>query len=280
MTLAPTRPDAFTPADQAGVAAPSVSAVLLSRRDPRGMGELLEAVLGQALPPDEVLVLDRTDAAPTPRVPASGEAGTPDTADAGRDEVVEPAPEIDLAAIVEAVASTRGIPVTVRSIDPRTPVRVAIRDAVREREPAPELPGEPLVWILPVGAVPEKQALVRLVDEWRRSPSAGLIGPKHVDAGNPLMLRALSIGTTRGGRLSSRPRPGEPDQGQYDQSTDVLAVPLAGSLIERSLLLQLRGWEPFFGDVGADLDLGWRAHIAGRRVVVVPSARVRTERGV
>ncbi|MEO5609480.1 MAG: glycosyltransferase family 2 protein, partial [Ornithinibacter sp.] len=403
MTLAPTRPDASTSAEPAGVAAPSVTAVLLSRGDPLGMGELLEAVLGQALPPDEVLVLDRTDAGPAPRVPASGAVGTldtddasdsdsvdaksPDTVDpsdsdtvdasesddpdadtgaqaddagtsasesasaeraetaehaesaeqaetaeraesaeraetAGRAEsaeraetaeqaetaeraesaeraetaehaetpehaetaghaaVLEPEPASDLAAIVEAVASTRRIPVTVRTVDPRTPVRVAIRDAVREREPDPQLSGAPLLWILPVGAVPEQQTLVRLVDEWRRSPSAGLIGPKHVDAGNPLMLRALSIRTTRGGRLSSRPRPGEPDQGQYDQSTDVLAVPLAGSLIERSLLLQLRGWEPFFGDVGADLDLGWRAHIAGRRVVVVPSARVRTERGV
>ena len=58
--------------------------------------------------------------------------------------------------------------------------------------------------------------------------------------------------------------------------TDALAVPFAGSLVERDLLATLRGWETSFGDVGADLDLGWRAHNAGRRVVVVPAARVRS----
>ena len=55
---------------------------------------------------------------------------------------------------------------------------------------------------------------------------------------------------------------------------------LAGSLVERDLLADLGGWERSFGDVGADLDLGWRAQAAGRRVVVVPSARMRTEPGV
>ena len=50
------------------------------------------------------------------------------------------------------------------------------------------------------------------------------------------MLRALAIRTTRGGRLLSRPAPGEPDQGQYDQSSDALGVPFAGSLVERDLL--------------------------------------------
>lgn len=287
-----------------------MTAVLLSRRDPRGIGELLEAVLGQALPPDDVVVIDRTDAGAAPREtptvgpvpsappatdgsveahddsPGAGDTDedSPDPAGDSDDDAPDLAegsgPAAGLAAIVEAVASTRRIPVSVTTADPAAPVRAAVRDVVSEREPDAEAHGESLLWIIPVGAVPERQALVRLVDEWRRSPSAGLIGPKHVDAGNPQMLRALSIRTTRGGRLSSRPRPGEPDQGQYDRSTDVLAVPLAGSLIERSLLLELGGWESFFGDVGADLDLGWRAHIAGRRVVVVPGARMLTERGV
>jgi hypothetical protein len=106
------------------------------------------------------------------------------------------------------------------------------------------------------------------------------MGPKHVDAADPHLLRALAIHTTRGGRLLARPAPGTPDQGQDDRTADALAVPFAGSLLERDLLLRLRGWETSFGDVGADLDLGWRAHNAGRRVVVVPSARIRSEPGV
>ena len=39
---------------------PSVTAVVVSGRDPRGLAALLDAVLGQSLAPDAVLVLDRT----------------------------------------------------------------------------------------------------------------------------------------------------------------------------------------------------------------------------
>ena len=170
------------------------------------------------------------------------------------------------------------MPVTVLPVDPHTPARTAAHRALLDTEV--DLPPTTLAWLLPVGTTPEPGALVALVDTWRRSPSAGLVGPKHLDAADPHRLRALAIRTTRGGRLLSRPRPGEPDQGQYDRSTDALGVPFAGSLVERDLLATLRGWEASFGDVGADLDLGWRAHNAGRRVVVVPTARMLTEPGV
>ena len=66
MTLAPTRAEVSAPTDAAGAAAPTVTAFLFSRRDPRGVGELLEAVLTQTLPPDEVVVLDRTQGSPLP----------------------------------------------------------------------------------------------------------------------------------------------------------------------------------------------------------------------
>ncbi|MGL4177932.1 MAG: glycosyltransferase family 2 protein, partial [Dermatophilaceae bacterium] len=118
-----------------------------------------------------------------------------------------------------------------------------------------------------------------LVDAWRRSPSTGIVGGKHVDSDDPHLLRAVALRSTRGGRLLARPVPGEPDQGQYDQVSDVLAVPFAGSLVERSLLLALRGWGSSFGDVAADLDLGWRAHAAGRRVVAVPQVRLHSVAG-
>ncbi|MGL5912504.1 MAG: hypothetical protein ACRCZP_21025, partial [Phycicoccus sp.] len=121
--------------------------------------------------------------------------------------------------------------------------------------------------------------LAGLVDAWRRSPSTGIVGGKHVDADDPHLLRAVALRSTRGGRLLAGPVPGEPDQGQYDQVSDVLAVPFAGSLVERELLLALRGWGSSFGDVAADLDLGWRAQAAGRRVVVVPQVRLRSVAG-
>ncbi|MBM6400960.1 hypothetical protein [Phycicoccus sonneratiae] len=256
MTLAPPRPVDTAPASSAGAAAPVVTALVVTHRDPGGVREVLEALAAQTLRPDEVLVLDRTSGAVLPE-------GDPD---AGR----------TLPEVVGRAA--RDLPVSVVAADPRSSARRAAYRAVLDHEPDPAAPA--LLWFLPVGTHPEPAALVRLVDAWRRSPSTGVVGPKHVDVDAPHRLRAVSIRTTRGGRLLARPVPGEPDQGQYDTTTDVLAVPFAGSLVERGLLVGLRGWETSFGDVGADLDLGWRAQSSGRRVVVVPASRVRSRPGV
>lgn len=259
MTLAPTRPVASAAGPLATALAPHVTAVVVSRRDPTGITPVLEAALAQTLAPDEILVVDRTGGASLP-----GD--------------LQEADDTTLATLVAAVRERHGIPVTVVEADGRAPVRTALLRVVSAHPPTDD--ALDLVWFLPAGAVPEPEALVRLVDAWRRSPSTGVLGPKHVDIDSPHRLRAVSIRTTRGGRLLARPVPGEPDQGQYDALTDVLAVPLAGSLVERDLLLGLRGWESGFGDVAADLDLGWRAQLSGRRVVVVPSSRVRSGPGV
>ncbi len=263
MTLAPARPTTTGAVSPTAAVPPVVTAVLVSRLDATGTGEALNALLAQTLLPDEVLVLDRTGGAPLDSGATTGDGDTV---------------EVSLADLVATLAETTIVPVSLVTADPRLPVRRAVLDAVREH-PEPE-DAASLLWFLPVGATPEPRALVALVDAWRRSPSTGLLGPKHLDDTNPTRLRALSIRATRGGRLFARPAPGEPDQGQYDRVMDALAVPFAGSLIERDLLTELRGWETSFGDVGADLDLGWRAQAAGRRVVAVPQARMRSEPGV
>ncbi len=258
-----------------------MTAVIVTRRDARGLAALLDAVLGQSLPPDAVLVLDRSDGAAIPAAD-SGDDDPPDhplTADqVPLDHVTLDHSAVTVIGVVDTARRTHMVPVTVLPVDPRTPARTAAHRALLD--PEVDTPPTTLAWLLPVGTTPEPGTLVALVDTWRRSPSAGVVGPKHLDATDPHLLRALAIRTTRGGRLLSRPRPGEPDQGQYDRSTDALGVPFAGSLVERDLLGTLRGWESSFGDVGADLDLGWRAHNAGRRVVVVPTARMHTEPGV
>ena len=202
MTLAPPRPQ-NAPSDPGGVE-PTVTAVLVSRRDPQGFAELLEAVLTQSHALDAVLVLDRTGGITLPS--ADGDAdGIPLTG---------PAADLpaDLAAVVDAVRAGHPVPIEVRAVEHRTPVRAAVHRALL----AHELDGAPttLAWVLPVGAVPEPGALGVLLATWRRSPSTGLVGPKHLDSDDPHVLRALAIRATRGGRLLPRPVPGEPDQGQ------------------------------------------------------------------
>ena len=132
------------------------------------------------------------------------------------------------------------------------------------------------LWLLTDGTAPDPLVLARLVDAVRRSPSVGVAGPKLVRWDDPRSLESVGIQLTRAGRIIPSPWPGEPDQGQYDRRTDALAVPFEGMLVERDLLEDLGGHERAFGDFGADLDLSWRAHQAGRRVVVVPRATVRT----
>jgi hypothetical protein len=63
MTLAPAHPTSApsAPLTPDGVE-PTVTAVVITRRDPDGLAELLAAVLDQSLTPDAVLVLDRTPA--------------------------------------------------------------------------------------------------------------------------------------------------------------------------------------------------------------------------
>ena len=191
MTLAPTRPTA-APTDPAG-AEPTVTAVVVTRRDPAGLARLLSALFAQTLLPTEVLLLDRTQGR---TIPASEGEG---------------APAADVAAVLEAVLETVGtghpVPVTVVATNPRTPVRAAAHRALAEHDP--DAHAAALAWFLPVGVNPEPTALVTLVDTWRRSASVGIVGPKHVDDADPGLLRALSIHTTRGGRLLPRPGPRE-----------------------------------------------------------------------
>lgn len=174
----------------------------------------------------------------------------------------------------EAVTSALGdIEVHVLRGGPTAP-RAAVHHAVNALE------GDWLVWVLTSGCTAGADTLAGLLEAHRRSPSVGVVAPKLVDATDHARLRSVGIRATRAGRIVDDPADGAPDQGQFDDRHDVLAVPLVGSLVESSLIRELGGWEPTFGDVGGDLDFGWRAQRRGRRVLVLPRVAVRVDAGV
>ncbi|GAA4109853.1 hypothetical protein GCM10022415_03230 [Knoellia locipacati] len=218
----------------------AVRAVVLTSGAQPGLRALLDALAASTTRPDHVVVLDSS-------------------ADGGAADLV-------------AAATSRTFSVDHVALESRMPDRVTVTRWVASAD----LTDDDLVWLLPVGCVPEPETLTRLLAAHRRSPSVGLVGPKHVDASAPGTLRSVGITTTRSGRIVEDPPLGEPDQGQYDLRRDVIAVPLAGMLATVGALRSLRGWERSFGDLGGDLDLGWRAHLAGHRVVVAPDARMRS----
>jgi GT2 family glycosyltransferase len=116
-------------------------------------------------------------------------------------------------------------------------------------------------------------AMRAMVEEAYRS-NAGIVGPKLVDWGRPQHLQAVGYSVDKFGVRASIVEPGELDQEQHDAVRDVFLLPGACLLVRADLFATLHGFDPVVDAAGADLDLCWRAQIAGARVVVVPAARV------
>ncbi|HYN29883.1 MAG TPA: glycosyltransferase, partial [Dermatophilaceae bacterium] len=240
----------LAPVPAATAAASAVHAVVLTGPTADGLDRLLDALAASHPRPHAVLVLDRT--------------GGPHVA----------------SLLEERRSGTVALPSRLVPADPRASARRALTAVLTVPDgPGAGVADDDLLWLLPAGVAPEPDALAELLRAARRSPSVAVVGPKVLAAEAPSRLRGAGISATRAGRVLADPADGTPDQGQYDARRDVLAVPAAGALVQAGLLRTLGGWEPTFGDLGGDLDLGWRAHAAGRRVVMAPAARVLADAG-
>lgn len=113
-----------------------------------------------------------------------------------------------------------------------------------------------------------------LVLESLRS-NAGIVGPKLVEWDNPDRLQHVAYLVDRLAVSADVVEPGEIDQEQYDTVTDVFAVPSACILIRTDLFRSLDGFDPAMPYHCEDVDLCFRAQLAGGRVVAVPDAKVR-----
>lgn len=105
--------------------------------------------------------------------------------------------------------------------------------------------------------------------------NAGVVGPKLVRYDEPDRLLALGMGCDRFGQPAALVERGELDQGQHDAIRDVFFVPGAATLVRADLFGALDGFDPDIDLHGEDLDLCWRARLAGASVVVAPAATVR-----
>jgi GT2 family glycosyltransferase len=119
----------------------------------------------------------------------------------------------------------------------------------------------------------EPDAVRTLVEEAYRS-DAGVVGPKIVSWGNRLRLLQVGMSADKTGVVSPLVDRGELDQEQHDRVRDVFVIPGACTVVRAELFESLEGFDPGITFLGEDLDLCWRAQVAGSRVVVVPAARV------
>lgn len=116
-----------------------------------------------------------------------------------------------------------------------------------------------------------------MVEEAYRS-NAGVVGPKLVDYDTPDVLLEVGMAVDHYGVPFSGIEPGEVDQEQHDAVRDVFFVSDAVMLVRADLFNELDGFDAATFPGFDDVDLCWRARLAGARVLVAPDACVRHRR--
>ena len=117
-------------------------------------------------------------------------------------------------------------------------------------------------------------AVTTLVAEALRS-NAGIVGPKIVEWDRPEIIQHAGYDVDRFGVPAERIGANELDQEQQDGVSDVFALPSAVLLIRRELFVRLGGFDGGMTFRGEDVDLCWRAQMAGARVMFVGGAVAR-----
>ncbi|MFE6223240.1 glycosyltransferase [Streptomyces sp. NPDC057854] len=142
----------------------------------------------------------------------------------------------------------------------------------------PDLPhGEPVqwLWLLHDDCAPEPGALAALLRVADADPEAAVLGPKLRGWYDRKQLLEAGVTIARSGRRWTGLDRREQDQGQHDQIRAVLSVSTAGMLVRRDVFEELGGFDRRLPLMRDDVDLCWRAHAAGHRVLVAPDAVLR-----
>lgn len=198
------------------------------------LAECLAGLAAQDYPAQTILVLDRGDSA--------GRAMR-------RDEIAAAAPDALVRVLEDAADAVMA--------------RNDVIDNVR---------GAPFFCFVADDVVLEAGAIGLLVEEAFRS-NAAICGPKIVARRRPDMLVEVGMSVDHYGVATSGIEPGEIDQEQHDAVRDVFFVSAAAMLVRADLFAELGGFDPDCAPGNDDLDLCWRARLAGARVLVVPDAR-------
>jgi GT2 family glycosyltransferase len=155
----------------------------------------------------------------------------------------------------------------IRLDQPRT-----FAEAVEVGRTHPALRGAPLLLMLHDDLVMTVDTVSTLLATMEADPEVAVAGPKLREWSQEPLVQQVGQTVDPFGRFSSDLAPGEVDQGQHDEETDTLFVSSAGMIVRTDAFVELGGFDPRFTFEREDLDLCWRAWIAGYRVRVVPMA--------
>jgi GT2 family glycosyltransferase len=121
----------------------------------------------------------------------------------------------------------------------------------------------------------DPDAVEKMVGRLEADETTAIVGPKLVSWDDPQMLEEVGMAADRFGFPYKGLEEGEIDLGQHDRSSEVFYITSTCMLIRHDVFRRLRGWDAQLRAFAEDLDLCWRARLAGFMVRVEPEARAR-----
>ncbi|MDX3854784.1 glycosyltransferase [Streptomyces sp. AK02-01A] len=248
-----------------------VTAVLVSHDGARWLPDALAGLLGQERPVQNVVAADTGSADDSARLL---------TESLGDERVLHLARRSGFGTAVDEAVRSAGVLTPedlpyLKRPSGWDPVNRAWRDDTYDM---PELPhGEPVqwLWLLHDDCAPDPTALAELLRVADSDEYAAVVGPKLRGWYDRKQLLEVGVSIANSGRRWTGLDRREQDQGQHDQVRTVLSVSSAGMLIRRDVWEELGGFDRRLPLMRDDVDLCWRAHAAGHRVLVAPDAVLR-----
>ena len=148
----------------------------------------------------------------------------------------------------------------------------ALAKATKDHAASQVMTASDWLWILHDDCLPANTCLEEQLAATEAGASIAAVTPKVFRADGT--LAEVGIRATASGRRVPLVLDGEIDQGQYDGVTDVLAGGSAGLLVASSVFNQVGGFDRALGPYNEGLELCWRIHRAGHRVVAAPKAHL------
>ncbi|MFD5784824.1 glycosyltransferase family 2 protein [Streptomyces sp. NPDC126933] len=262
---------AFVPATAPEFPRHVVTAVLVSHDGARWLPDALAGLLGQERPVQNVMAADTGSADDSARLL---------TESLGADRVLHLARRSGFGTAVDEAARSAGVLTPddlpyLKRPSGWDPVNRTWRDDAYDM---PELPhGEPVqwLWLLHDDCAPAPDALAELLRVADSDEYAAIVGPKLRGWYDRKQLLEVGVSIANSGRRWTGLDRREQDQGQHDQVRTVLSVSSAGMLIRRDVWDELGGFDRRLPLMRDDVDLCWRAHAAGHRVLIAPDAVLR-----
>ncbi|MFJ2061215.1 glycosyltransferase family 2 protein [Streptomyces sp. NPDC087908] len=248
-----------------------VTAVLVTHDGARWLPDALAGLLAQERPVQNAVAADTGSADDSARLLTDA---------IGADRVLHLARRTGFGAAVEEAARTAPVlgPEDLAYLKRPSGWDPVSRTWNDEAYDLPDLPhGEPVqwLWLLHDDCAPEPDALAELLRVADSDADAAVIGPKLRGWYDRKQLLETGVSIARSGRRWTGLDRREQDQGQHDQVRSVLSVSTAGMLIRRDVFEELGGFDRRLPLMRDDVDLCWRAHAAGHRVLVAPDAVLR-----